>query len=648
MRTKLITLTCITIANFTFVQGQDITFLDPNFKTALLNHVPQIDTNNDGEIQFSEAEAVTDLDLYAAFPMISDLTGIEYFVNLITLDVGAGALTSLDMSQNTALEQLFCESNDITTINVSQNTALELLWCGGNPLTTIDVSNNVNLISLGIHDSQLTSLDVSKNILLEELYCFENQLTTLNLFDNSALHTLLCDDNQLTSLNLINNTNLKYLFCTGNQITSLNLSNHNDLEEIFCTANQLTVLNIKNGNNTNITNFDATQNPNLTCIQVDNTLYSTSNWTDIDTQTSFSENCNYSECVVNIPDANFKSFLINLTSPIDINGDGEIQCEEAEAFTGSLFPIFVGITNMTGIEAFVNLKNLYCQFNQITSLDVSNNTQLEMLYCQNNEITDLNVNGATSLNFLFCADNQLTALDVSSNTAIENLWTYSNQLTTLDVSNNVNLRELMIFNNTISVLDLSNNVNLEGLACEDNQLTALDLSNKPNLNYLRCNNNQITSLDLSGNPALTDLQCHFNQLSSLNVKNGNNTSIVVFNSIANSNLTCIEVDDPVYSADNWTAVDGWSDFSEDCTVSVKYIFAAENISLYPNPVNDILHFSSNAPIQKVVITNMLGQTINANLNSDNTSLDMSSLPIGNYFVKVTIEGVSKTFKTIKN
>ena len=46
-----------------------------------------------------------------------------------------------------------------------------------------------------------------------------------------------------------------------------------------------------NGNNTNFTTFNATNNPNLSCIQVDDATYSTTNWTDIDATASFSENC---------------------------------------------------------------------------------------------------------------------------------------------------------------------------------------------------------------------------------------------------------------------------------------------------------------------------------------------------------------------
>jgi len=96
-------------------------------------------------------------------------------------------------------------------------------------------------------------------------------------------------------------------------------------------------------------------------------------------------------------------------------------------------------------------------------------------------------------------------------------------------------------------------------------------------------------------------------------------------------------------------VDTWVTFSENCGyASVNDFSATTNISVYPNPVNDILTFSSNQPIEKILISNILGQQINANLDSDNITLDMSNLPSGNYFVRITIEGVSKTIKVIKN
>ena len=56
--------------------------------------------------------------------------------------------------------------------------------------------------------------------------------------------------------------------------------------------NQLTTLDVRNGNNQNFDFFIVTGNLNLTCINVDDVAYSTTNWTDIDPQHYFSTNCN--------------------------------------------------------------------------------------------------------------------------------------------------------------------------------------------------------------------------------------------------------------------------------------------------------------------------------------------------------------------
>jgi len=60
-----------------------------------------------------------------------------------------------------------------------------------------------------------------------------------------------------------------------------------------------------------------------------------------------------------------------------------------------------------------------------------------------------------------------------------------------------------------------------------------------------------------------------------------------------------------------------------------------------------LHLSSNQPIENVIVSTILGQQVNVSLSSDNKNLDLSNLANGNYFVKITIEGVSKTIKVVK-
>ena len=76
---------------------------------------------------------------------------------------------------------------------------------------------------------------------------------------------------------------------------------------------------------------------------------------------------------VNIPDANFKSYLIG-NSAINTNADTEIQVSEATAFTGTINCSGQNIADLTGIEAFAALTSLDCSYNQLTSLDVTQNT----------------------------------------------------------------------------------------------------------------------------------------------------------------------------------------------------------------------------------------------------------------------------------
>ena len=81
------------------------------------------------------------------------------------------------------------------------------------------------------------------------------------------------------------------LQCNNNQLTTLDLSNNTNLDTLVCVNNQLTILDLRNGNNPALTYFHTTNNPNLFCIDVDDANWSTANWTSIDTQHYFSNNC---------------------------------------------------------------------------------------------------------------------------------------------------------------------------------------------------------------------------------------------------------------------------------------------------------------------------------------------------------------------
>ena len=139
-----------------------------------------------------------------------------------------------------------CSNNQLTTLDVSQNTALEKLWCT---------------------DNQLTTLDVSQNIALTGLYCFNNQLTALDVSKNTALTVLDCYNNQLTVLDVSQNTSLIWFSCTGNQIKG---------EEMTRLVNSLPDLTGKNPGE-----FTVLQEPDLEgniCLKSDVAIAKGKNW----------------------------------------------------------------------------------------------------------------------------------------------------------------------------------------------------------------------------------------------------------------------------------------------------------------------------------------------------------------------------------
>jgi len=145
----------------------------------------------------------------------------------------------------------------------------------------IQLNDSINSISI----EMLMFLNVSN----------QNISDLTGIKDFIAIRELNCGSNQLTSLDLSQNIYIDELECSFNQITYLDLSNNTELTKIYIDDNQLTYLDLRNGNNSNILDFYASYNPNLTCINVDNIAWSTSNWLvssyQIDSQHYFSNNC---------------------------------------------------------------------------------------------------------------------------------------------------------------------------------------------------------------------------------------------------------------------------------------------------------------------------------------------------------------------
>ncbi len=321
------------LANNTGLVYAQITLIpDPKFEQELINLGLDVAPVN-GNVPRSNISGVRSLDV--ANKNITDLTGIQDFVSLQSLACNNNNLTRLDLTKNIALKSLLCDRNQLIDLDVSKNTALTNLSCTNNRLTSLDVTKNILLGSFYCDDNQLqvldltkntalialgcstnffTSLDVSKNTvitalscdrnkltsltiskiaLLTSFSCSDNLLTTLDVTKNSSLYFFSCFNNLLSNLDVTKNTNLRTLDCAGNQLSNLDLDNNPELiylrcqdnrltkldiskkkslTELRCNNNLLSCLNIRNGFNRNITVMNATNNANLSCIQVDDAM----------------------------------------------------------------------------------------------------------------------------------------------------------------------------------------------------------------------------------------------------------------------------------------------------------------------------------------------------------------------------------------
>ncbi len=285
--------------------------------------------------------------------------------------------------------------------------------------------------------------------------------------------------------------------------------------------------------------------------------------------------------IINIPDPVFKSKLTSTTLGefkdasfnnilVDANQDGEIQLTEALQVSVIYFnnsqPY---VTDMTGIQSFVNIRNLFIAPSVLTTLDLSGLSNLVLLSYYNNDfnynltsvnltgltslvnlrisncqLTSLNLSGLVNLKYINCDDNLITNLDVQGLPNLEVLECRNNQLTNLNLSNLNYLREVHCWYNNLTQIDLNGLPALETffctgnelssidlldcnaldfLECGDNQLTNIELSNLTQLTGIYCYDNLLTTLDVTANTLLTNVNCNNNQLNSLFLKNGNNS-----------------------------------------------------------------------------------------------------------------------------
>ncbi len=287
-----------------------------------------------------------------------------------------------------------------------------------------------------------------------------------------------------------------------------------------------------------------------------------------------------------IPDNNFEQALMDLGyDKTDTIQDDMVLTSQIENIK-ELHIDSLDIYKLTGIEDFKSLEILYCDWNKLTELDLSQNKALIKLDCKRNQIRgkNLKIDNNPKLTYLDCWVNEIASLDLTKNINLDTLECSSNRLSQLDLTQNKKLRFVNCNYNQILTLSL-NNPELRILFCDGNQLQTLDLKNCQSLGQINCrsnlldrinfkenntlrtliaNDNNFESIDLSNCTNLGLLFLHRNKLTKLNIRNGNNHRLWDFAAFQNPLLKCIQVDDVAWSTANWTDIDESATFSENC------------------------------------------------------------------------------------
>jgi hypothetical protein len=340
-----------------------------------------------------------------------------------------------------------------------------------------------------------------------------------------------------------------------------------------------------------------------------------------------------------VPDVNFEQALINQGFDTGIP-DGSVPTAAIDTAT------FLNITNLsiadlTGIEDFTALEILHADMNPIGSVDLSGNSALVKIYLSSCSLTNLDLTACPDLEFVSLFWNDLTTLDVSQNTHLETLLiAFNSNLNNLDLSQNPSLELLDISEGSLTTLNVTQNTALTILNCAGNALTELNLDNNTALTTLRCYDNLITSLQLGQQSGLILLTCSSNQLECLNIHNGNNLNLTTFEAYNNPPLTCVEADDPIWADANLTSLDASISFSTDCDNACSTAGLDEDkkqAHIYPNPVNGNVIFLENVSLNASwKIVNAAGEIVLSGLVADG-QISVSELEAGIYFLILTTE-----------
>jgi hypothetical protein len=337
----------------------------------------EIDTNNDGEIQLIEAQAIWALNLYGQ-QTITSLAGLEAFTNLRFFVMHYAEVVSLDLSSQPFLEEVTCTNGQLTNLNINNRQHLKKLNCYGNNLTTLNFS--------GLES-------------LEELYGSDNPVTSVDITAYPSLKKfIIANTPTLTSITVAGLTLLEEVDVSNTSITSLNLNNINTMRLLVANT---------------CPNLIQLQTAGLTNLEVLDCMYSSIDNFNLQGMTSL------------------KTLKIRNCPITQINLSDLISLEYINAYDTKLTSL-----NLNGL---INLKDIYFSSPDISALHLSGLPELQSASLGsatvgNTSLTEVVVNNVPKLEFLALAKSPLETLTIGYLPLLNTFGIGQTNLISLDLS----------------------------------------------------------------------------------------------------------------------------------------------------------------------------------------------------------------------
>ena len=239
-----------------------------------------------------------------------------------------------------------------------------------------------------------------------------------------------------------------------------------------------------------------------------------------------------------IPDAKFEEILVS--EGYDSDGIVNQKILKSDAENVEKLSLYnSGINTLTGIEAFVNLKRLYADANNLQTIDVSKNVLLDTISLTSNNLTKIEgLSKAENLIWLSLSWNLFTEFTLE-NSSVKNFLMDHNELINLDVSMAPKLESAVLNLNKIPSLDFSNSPLLKVLNFSANKVKTINFENNLNLEYIYCSSNLLSDFDLSMLPNLIDVRVDRNPtLTCIKVAAGQNIPTLKLSTYQQANVNC--------------------------------------------------------------------------------------------------------------